>query len=356
MVSLARGAGAQIGGELNGRVGLAEYSSSVRSFTNGFVPAGQFNSMTQSVTASGGTRLTGAAIDDALDVLMSQGRSGSQRFLVLLTAGPTDILDGPAFEAARLRLAAAGVQGVGVGVGSGADLSELLKVSGEGSLAPELRRFTLENVNMDSTEQVRQAASQTCERAMQCLPLTRERILFLVEGSSGVGNSDFAAMQSYVSEMVGLLEPHANRMVGVAIYSDVVQTVANFSSTASEVQTDIATNMRELRSGSESNLGSALHSAVDLLFAAGRGRDLVLVLLAVNPASDPDRIASAVERFDILKAHRIAIGLGTITGDELNSVTGNAETAIARMPIPNLPAFQNSLLTIINSQCEVQCK
>lgn len=189
---------------------------------------------------------------------------------------------------------------------------------------------------------------------MDCLPFTRERILFLVEGSASVGVSDFDAFKSFISDMAARLVPSSNRLVSVAEYSSVTTSASAFTSDLTEFQSSVDAMTRS--SGAASNLGDALHSAVDLLFAAGRGRDLVLVVLAVNPASDPDRIPSAVSRLMIVDTRVIAIGLGTVLESELLLAATDSSTVFPNTPLSQLTPLQPVVASVLNGLCNVQCK
>lgn len=157
-----------------------------------------------------------------------------------------------------------------------------------------------------------------------------------------------------MSDSVDTLAPNADRLVGVAEYSTDLTVVAPFSDDVTAIQQQVSRMGRSL--GAVSNIGEALHGAVDALFEAGRGNSLVLILIAFNPASDSMEVPSALFRLNVAQVHSVALGLGSIGSAELEQITGDASTVVAGLPIAQLSSVQPTLMSMVDCLCDVQRK
>jgi len=191
--------------------------------------------------------------------------------------------------------------------------------------------------------------------AMSCLPLERERVLILVEGSNQVGSSDFALMTSFVKSLTRVLLQNSSRVVAIGEYSNGLTIAVNFSNDEPGLQQQIDNGLVRSR-GMTSNLGEALHSGVDALLSVGRGHSPIVIVLAVGQPSSDSALASAVNRLDIGKVDRLAIGLGDISQSTLEFVTGSARRAISGIPLTDLQSLEDRSLAIVDSFCDVQRK
>ncbi|XP_066542086.1 collagen alpha-3(VI) chain-like isoform X2 [Hoplias malabaricus] len=168
-------------------------------------------------------------------------------------------------------------------------------------------------------------------------------IVFLVDGSSNVGNANLPAVREFISSIVNQLDVRPERVrVGLMQFAERQRTefYLNTHSTKEEVIANIA--RVQLMGGSMLRTGAALQYALANHFQASAGSrksqgvQQVLVLITGGPSQDEvKRVADQVALAGVLT---FAVGAGQVPDSELRTVAF----------VPNLAYYERSFTTLPN--------
>ncbi|XP_078260718.1 collagen alpha-3(VI) chain-like [Rhinoraja longicauda] len=202
----------------------------------------------------------------------SRRDAGATQILVLVTAGRSRDNVGPAAEAVRR----AGIVPIAIGA-KNADTSEMQQIVYEPSLVMKLNDFSdLPTIEKELIIKVNTIVIIEDANAIntEVLPeeVDKRDIVFLVDGSENVGNTNVHLVHDFISNIIESLDIGADRVrVGMAQFSH--NAKAEFYLDAYSTKSDILNHIKGLRlkGGTTLNTGSALDFVLRNLFIKNKG-------------------------------------------------------------------------------------
>ncbi|MED6262938.1 hypothetical protein ATANTOWER_030052, partial [Ataeniobius toweri] len=241
-------------------------------------------------------------------------------------------------------------------IGSGgSDSRELQKVSHKPSFAMYSSRFSdlpvleqelqsfIETVILDVTQKfpTRPAQSQG----------PRKDIVFLVDGSDGVGR-EFAIIQEFIRRVVESLNVGENKIrIGVVQYGDSAQAEMHLNTYATKEA--VLNGIREMRQlgGRKRNLGQALQflSQNVMIPAQGSRKQEGVPQFAIIVSSRPSTDEVSREAFSLKQSGVITFSIGTreINPTELRVVSYVPKYSFTVDDLPGLYTVQESLINTL---------
>ncbi|XP_045649988.1 collagen alpha-3(VI) chain isoform X1 [Ursus americanus] len=331
------------------QVAVAQYADTVR-------PEFYFNSYPNKrevITAvrrmkpmEGSVLYTGSALDFVRNNLFTssaghRAAEGVPKLLVLITGGKSlDEISQPAQELKRSSI-------MSFAVGSkAADQAELEEIAFDSSLVflpAEFRAAPLQGVLPGLLAPLR-TLSGTSE-----VHVNKRDIIFLLDGSSNVGKTNFPYVRDFVTNVVNSLDVGSDNIrVGLVQFSDT--PVTEFSLDTYQTKAELLAHLRRLQpqGGSGLNTGSALsyvHANHFTEAGGSRSREHVpqlLLLLTAGPAEDAYLpAANALARAGVLT---LCVGASRANKAELEQIAFNPSLVYLMDDFSSLPALPQQLI------------
>ncbi|KAF6113263.1 collagen type VI alpha 3 chain [Phyllostomus discolor] len=296
----------------------------------------------------GGSALrTGSALDVVRNSLFTSGAGhraaeGVPKLLVLITGGKSvDDVSGPAQELKR-----DGILCLAVG-SRAADQAELEDVAFDTTLVftpAEFQTAPLQGMLPSLLTPLKTVSGTTTE-----VHANQRDLLFLLDGSLGVGNSNFPYVRDFVMNVVNSLDVGGDRIrVGVVQFSDA--PVTEFSLNTYQTKADVLAHLRQLQlqGGSGRNTGSALRYVRAHHFTEAGGSRIrahvpqLLLLLAAGRSEDSYlHAANALAREGILT---FCVGAEQVDKAELEQIAFNPSLVYLVDDFSSLPALPQQLI------------
>ncbi|XP_042350341.1 LOW QUALITY PROTEIN: collagen alpha-3(VI) chain-like [Plectropomus leopardus] len=307
-----------------------------------------------SMSVAGGRSLnTGAALKFMKDTILSE-RHGSRaaqnvpQFLIILAGSRSrDNVRDPAGA-----LKTEGVVPFGVGV-KDADPRQIEAISHNPSFAFTVREFSeLSSVPQKLNNYVslpREELTVVLQQAERQGP--RKDIIFLVDGSEGVGR-EFPIIQEFIRRIVESLNVGENKIrIGVVQYGDTAQADMYLNThTTKEGVLNAVRGMRQ-RGGRQRNLGQALQFLSRDVLTASRGsrkqEGVPQFVIVVSSGSSTDNIRSAATSLKQSRVLPFSIGTRDVNPAELQVVSYVPNFAFTVDDLPGLYTVQENLITTL---------
>ncbi|KAM5327200.1 collagen alpha-3(VI) chain isoform 3-T4 [Glossophaga mutica] len=295
----------------------------------------------------GGSALyTGSALDFVRNSLFTSGAGhraaeGVPKLLVLITGGKSmDDVSRPAQELKRDSILC-------FAVGSrAADQAELADMAFDSSLVFTPAEFQVAPLQgmMPSLLAPLKTLSGTTE-----VHANQRDLIFLLDGSLGVGKTNFPFVRDFVMNVVNSLDVGGDRIrVGVVQFSDA--PVTEFSLNTYETKSDVLAHLRrlQLQGGTGRNTGSALRYVRAHHFTeAGGSRirahvpQLLLLLVAGRSEDSYLQAANALAREGVLT---FCVGAEQVDKAELEQIAFNPSLVYLMDDFSSLPALPQQLI------------
>ncbi|XP_048455104.1 collagen alpha-3(VI) chain-like [Rhincodon typus] len=179
-------------------------------------------------------------------------------------------------------------------------------------------------------------------------------IVFLVDASDDVGNTDFAVVRDFLTSIIDNLDVGYDKVqVGLILYSTYADTEFYLDTYLSKA--DILTHVRRLRlkGGTRRNTGAAMEHAYRYHFinsAGSRKKNGVaqfLVLITGGASSDDvSRAAAALKRAAIMS---FAVGVKNADLAELNDIAIDPSLVFRESESHSLPNIQGEVTTLLST-------
>ncbi|KAM7339691.1 hypothetical protein ACRRTK_000306 [Alexandromys fortis] len=316
------------------RVGVVQYSDEPQTvFSLDTYPskATVLDAVKRLSFAGGELANTGLALDFVVENLFtrtggSRAEEGVPQVLVLISAGPSsdDIRDGV------VALKQASVFSFGLGA-QAASRAELQHVATDHSLVftvPEFRSFG------DLQEQLlpylvgvaqRHIVLQPPTIVTQVMEVNKRDIVFLVDGSSSLGQSNFNAIKDFIAKVIQRLEiGHDLVQVSVAQYADTVKP--EFYLNTYSTKRDAIASVRKMKplEGSALYTGSALDFVRNNLFTSSAGHraaeGVPKLLVLVTGGKSFDEVSQPAQELKRGSIMAFAVGSRAADEDELKEI------------------------------------
>uniref|UniRef100_A0A7N4NY77 Collagen alpha-3(VI) chain n=1 Tax=Sarcophilus harrisii TaxID=9305 RepID=A0A7N4NY77_SARHA len=295
---------------------------------------------------NGSVLYTGAALDHIRNNFFNssvgyRAAEGVPKLLVLITGGKSlDDISQPAQELKR-----SGIMAFSIGSPM-ADRTELEEVAFDSSLVfvpPEFRTGTLQAILPSLLAPLRTLSGTTQ------VPVNKRDIIFLLDGSFNVGNTNFPYVRDFVMNLVNSLDVgYDNIRVGLVQFSDTPET--EFSLDTYQSKADLLARLRQLqlKGGSTLNIGSALDFVRSNHFTEAGGSRIhenvpqLLLLLAAGQSGDSYLQASnALARAGVLT---FCVGASQANKAELEQIAFNPSLVYLMDDFNSLPALPQQLI------------
>ncbi|KAM4669617.1 collagen alpha-3(VI) chain [Amazona ochrocephala] len=280
----------------------------------------------------GGTALnTGSALDFVRNNFFTSAagcrmEEGVLPMLVLITGGKSmDAVDQAAAEMKRNRI-------VILAIGSrNADLAELQEIAHEKDFVfnpNDFRVQFMQAILPEVLSPIRTLSGGLIIQEPPSVQVTKRDIIFLLDGSLSVGNTNFPFVRDFVATLVNYLDVGSDKIrVGLVQYSDTPKT--EFFLYSYQTKSDIIQRMGQLRpkGGSVLNTGSALNFVLSNHFTEAGGSRIneqvpqVLVLVTAGRSADPFlQVSNALARAGVMT---FAVGVRSADKAELEQIAFN---------------------------------
>ncbi|XP_051010255.1 collagen alpha-3(VI) chain-like isoform X3 [Acomys russatus] len=282
----------------------------------------------------------------------SRVEEGVPQVLVLISAGPSsdEIRDGV------VALKQASVFSFGLGA-QAASRAELQHIATDDSLVftvPEFRSFG------DLQEQILPYLSRVAQRHIilqppaivtQVVEVNKRDIVFLVDGSSSLGQPNFNAIRDFVARVIQRLEIGKDLVqVSVAQYADTVKPEFYLNTHANKK--DAITAVRRMRAleGSALYTGSALDFVRNNLFTSAAGHraaeGVPKLLVLITGGKSLDEVSQPAQELKRGSIMAFAIGSRASDEDELKEIA--FDSSLVFIPAEFRPApLQSMLLSLL---------
>nr|XP_004610953.1 unnamed protein product [Sorex araneus] len=331
------------------QVAVAQYADTVQPefYFNSYHSRREVQAAMRRMKPMDGTaRYTGSALDFVRERLFSsaaghRASEGVPKLLVLVTGGRSlDDVSRPAQELRR-----AGVMAFAVG-SQAADEAELREVAFDGSLVftpAEFRTAPLQALLPGLLAPLRTLSGTSEAHA------NRRDIVFLLDGSLDVGETNFPYVRDFVSSVVrGLDVGRDGIRVGLVQFSDT--PVTEFSLDTFHAKADVLARLGQLRlqGGAGRNTGAALGHALAQLFTPAGGSRIadhvpqLLLLLAAGLAHNAYLLAArSLARAGVLT---LCVGASAASRAELEQIAFNPGLVYLMDELSSLSALPAQLV------------
>uniref|UniRef100_H3B003 Collagen type VI alpha 3 chain n=1 Tax=Latimeria chalumnae TaxID=7897 RepID=H3B003_LATCH len=301
----------------------------------------------------GETLNTGAALDYARTQLFvrdagSRIMEGIPQLLVLFVAGPSaDDITRPVRE-----LKQAGILALTVGTGN-ADQAELESIAFSPSLVFEVQQLqqltTIQrNILAPLTTLSGTIVTEGPTIAKE-VQVNQRDIIFLLDGSSNVGASNFPYLREFVTRVINHLDIGSNRIqVGVVQYSETPRTDFYLNTYPSRDQMLAGIRQLQYKGGNIVNTGAALNYVLTNHFTRSAGSrieeripQLLVLVSAGRSADDYRQIPQALIQAGILT---LCVGVGNAEPVELQQIAYRSDLVFPAASFSSLPDLQQQLL------------
>ncbi|XP_068581291.1 collagen alpha-3(VI) chain-like isoform X2 [Cebidichthys violaceus] len=303
--------------------------------------------------AGGRSLNTGTALKFMKDTILSE-RHGSRsarsvpQFLIVLTGSKSR--DNVKDSASELKTS--GVVPFGVGV-KDADPKQIEAISHNPSFAFTVREFSeLSSIPQRLNNYVglpNEELTQVLQQAEMQGP--RKDVVFLVDGSDGVGR-EFPIIQEFIRRVVESLNVGDNKIqIGVVQYGDIAQADMYLNTHATKEGVLQAVRGLRQRGGRQRNLGQALQFVSQDVLTATRGsrkqEGVPQFVIVVSSGSSTDDISSAASSLKQSRVLPFSIGTRDVNPTELKVVSYVPNFAFTIDDLPGLYTVQENLITTL---------
>ncbi|XP_034058037.1 LOW QUALITY PROTEIN: uncharacterized protein col6a3 [Gymnodraco acuticeps] len=337
------------------RVSVVQYSRdpAVNFYLNTYTTKGEILDTVRGLKHKGGRPLnTGAALQYLRDNVFtasagSRHLEGVPQILLLLSGGRSvDSVDAPASDLKQL-----GVLTFAIGTRS-SDSRELEKISHGPNFVLSVSDFNdLPSIQQQLQSSVEAAVIQLSQETLGETQGSRKDIVFLVDGSDGVGR-EFPIIQEFIRRVVDTLNVGENKIrIGVVQYGDIAQVDMYLNK--HKTKEGVLNAVREMRhrGGRQRNLGQALQFInQDVLTPAHGSRkqesvpQFVIVISSGSSTDDINRAASSLKQSRVLP---FSIGTRDVNPTELQVVSYVPNFAFSVDDLPGLYTVQENLITTL---------
>ncbi|XP_023806642.1 collagen alpha-3(VI) chain isoform X7 [Oryzias latipes] len=339
------------------QISLAQYAADVTDafFLNTYDNKENIVTAIEQVQYRGGPRInTGAAIQHIQNVHFTKERGsrmdqGVPQIFMVVTGGAS----ADDSRTASLALQRKGVRVYAVGAGN--IQTELEGIASESTTVARSSNFQaisdlVEQLMPALTEELKgQKLCVTESLTPRCYP--RKDIVFLVDGSNGVGR-EFPIIQDFISKVVESLDVGEKRIrIGVAQYSDFAQSYINLNDHATKQS--VLNGIREIKrlGGTQRNLGVALAFVRQNMLRPEKGsreeEGVPQFLIIVSSGSSTDDFIGQVT--DLKRSRVVTLNIGTrdISSPQLRIVSSLPTFAFTVDDLPGLYTVQAPLVNIL---------
>ncbi|XP_033966211.2 collagen alpha-3(VI) chain isoform X1 [Pseudochaenichthys georgianus] len=337
------------------RVSVVQYSRdpAVNFYLNTYTTKGEILDTVRGLKHKGGRPLnTGAALQYLRDNVFtasagSRRLEGVPQILLLLSGGRSfDSVDAPASDLKQL-----GVLTFAIGTRS-SDSRELEKISHGPNFVLSVSDFNdLPSIQQQLQSSVEAAVIQLSKETLGETQGPRKDVVFLVDGSDGVGR-EFPIIQEFIRRVVDTLNVGENKIrIGVVQYGDIAQVDMYLNK--HKTKEGVLNAVREMRhrGGRQRNLGQALQFIhQDVLTPAHGSRkqesvpQFVIVVSSGPSTDDINRAASSLKQSRVLP---FSIGTRDVNPTELQMVSYVPNFAFSVDDLPGLYTVQENLITTL---------
>ncbi|XP_054850273.1 collagen alpha-3(VI) chain [Eublepharis macularius] len=337
------------------KVSVAQYTDSVKPeiyFSTAQDKAAIVSSVKKMKPVGGDTLNTGSALRYAKNNLFTRDvgcriDEGVLPMLVLITGGKSrDDVAQPAQE-----VKSRGILALAVGALS-ADRAELEQVAFSPSLvftAADFRQVTMQPLIPDVLTHIRTLSGTIVETTTTEVLANKRDIIFLLDGSVNVGNTNFPYVRDLVVSLVKFLQVGIDDIrIGLVQFSENPKT--EFFLNTFLTKSDVLNRLSQLRlqGGSVLNTGSALDFVLSNHFTEAGGSRIdekvpqVLVFLAAGPSADSFRqAANALARAGVLT---FCIGVRNADRAELQQIAFNPQMMYFKDDFSSLAALPQEII------------
>ncbi|XP_039182224.1 collagen alpha-3(VI) chain isoform X2 [Crotalus tigris] len=341
------------------QVAVAQYADSVRPefYFNSFQTKKDIVTNVRKIKPMGGTTLnTGSALRFVKDNFFTSAAGarideGVLPMLILITGGVSrDDVVQPTQEIKKN-----GIVVLAVGARN-ADRTELEKIAYEPSLVftpTEFRTVALTVIIPDVLSSIRSLPIKILETPSREVVIKRD-IVFLLDGSVNVGNTNFPYVRDFLVNLVNSLDVGIDDVrIGLVQFSENPKT--EFFLNSFLTKADVLSRLRQLRlqGGSILNSGAALDFVHSNHFTetGGSRKDenvpQVLVFLAAGPSADAFQdAANALTRARVLT---FCVGVRNAKLAELQQIAFNPQTVYFKDEFSSLPALPQEMISSLTT-------
>ena len=193
------------------------------------------------------------------------------------------------------------------------------------------------------------ASVSLCSLCFTAVHANQRDIVFLLDGSLGLGKTNFPYVRDFVADVVNRLDVGGDRVrVGVVQFSDA--PVTEFSLNTYQTKADVLAHLRrlQLQGGSGRNTGSALrYVRANHFTEAGGSRvrahvpQLLLLLVAGRSEDSYLHAANALAREGVLT---FCVGAEQVDKAELEQIAFNPSLVYLMDDFSSLPALPQQLI------------
>ncbi|XP_051887462.1 collagen alpha-3(VI) chain-like isoform X1 [Pristis pectinata] len=347
------------------RVGLAQYGDDTEAefYLNTYSSEAELLSHVKSLSLRGGaTANTGSALDFAIKYYFTSS-AGSRikenvpQFLLLITGGrSSDDVD----EAADA-LKRAAVMTFAIGV-KNADPAQLEEMAIDPSLIFNVKEFhflpdvlnqLMMPLTMLSVPTVIEEPTDVEEEMVTTSEARKRDIVFLIDGSSGMGRS-FQKVREFLKKVIQELDIGPNKdQVAVVQYS--LNSKLEFGLSVHSTKDDIlnAVVKLKLKKGRTLNTGAALDFVTKNVFipAAGSRRDAgaAQILVLITAGKSRDNVGPAAEGVRQAGIVPIAIGANSADTSELQQIVHEPSLVLKLSNFQELPTIEKELISKVKT-------
>ncbi|XP_059821945.1 uncharacterized protein col6a3 [Hypanus sabinus] len=304
----------------------------------------------------GGPLNTGAALDFVtrnvfIPAAGSRRDAGAAQILVLITAGRSNDDVGPAAEAVRQ----AGIELIAIGAKS-AIMSELQQITSDPDSAFKLNEFR----ELPSIQQQLLSKFQAIAVIEEPIPPTevttaaeiQRDIVFLIDESDYVGNSNLQFVRNFVSAIINSFEIGGDRVrVSLVLYSDVAET--EFYLNTYSKRDELLSLLRSLsfKGGKILNTGKALDFVLKTHFVRSTGsrkeEGVPQFLVLITGGRSGDDIRRAADTLKQSAVITFAVGAGSADTTQLQQIAFKPNLAFKVRDFYSLPSIQTQVITLL---------
>ncbi|XP_051812864.1 collagen alpha-6(VI) chain-like isoform X1 [Acanthochromis polyacanthus] len=313
-------------------IGVMQFSTGFRlefSLTDYYSKAEILENIDKMEQISDGTR-TGRALTEVLKYFDASegGRPELRQRLVVITDGESkDEVLGPAtaLRDKRVEIYAIGV--MDANGGKGANLTQLLEISGA-----QNRTFT--GRNFDALKLLEsQLALKFCDPQRDCKQTETADFIFLVDGSGSIDNVEFSSMQVFMNSVVNhTTVGKTQTRFGVIMYADTAQSMFTLDQYDSRGQ--VLKAIGDLVSpGGSTYTGDALEYSLQFFDAKHGGRKdqkvpQVLMVITDGDATDPSKLQPSSDALRNNGVTVFSIGVQDANEEQLLTMAGGDKSKV----------------------------
>ncbi|XP_069790511.1 collagen alpha-3(VI) chain-like isoform X2 [Narcine bancroftii] len=182
------------------------------------------------------------------------------------------------------------------------------------------------------------------------VPDRRRDIVFLMDGSSSVGNQNFLKMREFVLKITNKFQIGPNAVqVAVVQYSNTQKTEFLLNAKTNKNSLQLSIKKLRMRGGTERNIGAALEYVLNEHFTASAGsrreQNIPQFLVLVTSGASTDSIRSAALELKKNAIMTFAVGVGHADPAELREIAFSPSLVVEATDFRNLLLKPKTLIT-----------